>query len=184
MAASGWSPNSWAIWLAQPRVPSRRTVQLIACATASAAWASDRCSPDANSASHLASLTFSRAMTSLRAFPCQAIARLGGAQFSIIDTERARGYQIPAMPGCTPAANDSGPRGYALYRTKPGWDDDGLPFGGLSVGELIAADGAATAALWADLLTRDLIGEVVARQRPVDDPLLDIAPQPALLLRS
>lgn len=75
---------------------------------------------------------------------------------------------------CLLAANDSGPRGYALYRTKPGWDDDGLPFGSLSVGELIAADGAATAALWADLLTRDLIGEVVARQRPVDDPLLDM----------
>ena len=75
---------------------------------------------------------------------------------------------------CLLAADDSGPRGYALYRTKPDWDDDGLPFGSLSVGELMAADAAATAALWADLLTRDLIGEVVARQRPVDDPLLDM----------
>jgi predicted acetyltransferase len=75
---------------------------------------------------------------------------------------------------CLLAADDSGPSGYALYRTKPDWDDDGLPSGSLSVGELIAADGAATAALWADLLTRDLIGEVVARQRPVDDPLLDM----------
>ena len=75
---------------------------------------------------------------------------------------------------CLLADDDSGPRGYALYRTKPDWSEDGLPFGSLSVRELIAADPAVTAALWTDLLTRDLIGEVVARQRPVDDPLLDM----------
>ncbi len=75
---------------------------------------------------------------------------------------------------CLLAGDDSGPRGYALYRTQPGWDDDALPYGSLSVRELVATDAAATAALWADLLTRDLIGEVVARQRPVDDPLLDM----------
>jgi predicted acetyltransferase len=75
---------------------------------------------------------------------------------------------------CLLAVGDAGPRGYALYRTKPGWADDGLPSGGLSVHELITADAAASAALWSDLLTRDLIGEVVARQRPVDDPLLDM----------
>jgi predicted acetyltransferase len=75
---------------------------------------------------------------------------------------------------CLLAGDESGPRGYALYRTKPDWDEDGLPFGRLWVGELMATDAAATAALWADLLTRDLIGEVVARQRPVDDPLLEM----------
>jgi predicted acetyltransferase len=75
---------------------------------------------------------------------------------------------------CLLAGDASGPRGYALYRTRPDWDEDGLPYGRLSVRELIAADAAAAAALWADLLTRDLIGEVVARQRPVDDPLLDM----------
>jgi len=75
---------------------------------------------------------------------------------------------------CLLAGDDAGPRGYALYRTKPDWDDDGLPYGSLSVRELIAADAAAAAALWSDLLTRDLVGEVVARHRPVDDPLLDL----------
>lgn len=74
---------------------------------------------------------------------------------------------------CLLAADNSGPRGYALYRAKPDWDDD-LPSGSLSVRELIAADATAMVALWSDLLTRDLIGEVVARQRPVDDPLLDM----------
>jgi predicted acetyltransferase len=75
---------------------------------------------------------------------------------------------------CLLAEDDSGPRGYALYRTRPDWDDDSLPSGRLSIRELIAPDAVATAALWTDLLTRDLIGEVVARQRPVDDPLLDM----------
>ena len=75
---------------------------------------------------------------------------------------------------CLLAGDDAGPRGYALYRTKPDWDDDGLPYGRLSVRELIATDTGAAAALWADLLTRDLIGEVVAGHRPVNDPLLDM----------
>jgi predicted acetyltransferase len=35
-------------------------------------------------------------------------------------------------------------------------------------------DAPATAALWRDLLTRDLVSHVVARQRPVDEPLLDL----------
>jgi predicted acetyltransferase len=72
------------------------------------------------------------------------------------------------------AEDDSGPRGYALYRTKSDWAEDGLPAGSLLVRELIAADARATAALWTDLLTRDLIDEVVAGQRPVDDPLLEM----------
>ena len=75
---------------------------------------------------------------------------------------------------CLLAGDDAGPRGYALYRTKPDWDDDGLPYGSLSVRELIATDAAAAAALWTDLLTRDLIGEVAARNRPADEPLLEM----------
>jgi len=66
-AASGWSPNSWAIRLAQPAIPNRRTVCLIASASASAAGASDRCSPDANKATDRASFTFKRVMKSLPA---------------------------------------------------------------------------------------------------------------------
>ena len=48
---------------------------------------------------------------------------------------------------CLLAGDDSGPRGYAVYRTRPDHEDDGLPYGSLSVGELVAADGAAMAAL-------------------------------------
>jgi predicted acetyltransferase len=93
-------------------------------------------------------------------------------QSILADPEFGRRGMSPLK--CVLAGDESGPRGYALYRTKPDWAEDGLPSGSLSVRELIAADAAATAALWTDLLTRDLIGEVVARLRPVDDPLLDM----------
>jgi hypothetical protein len=66
-AASGWSPNSWTIRLMQPRWPSCRTVRLITSVKTLAVRVSDHCSPDANSASHRAWLTFNRFMASL---PC------------------------------------------------------------------------------------------------------------------
>ena len=87
-------------------------------------------------------------------------------QSILADPESGRRAMSPLK--CLLAGDDSGPRGYALYRTKPDWTEDGLPSGVLAVRELIATDAAATAALWTDLLTRDLIGEVVARQRPVE----------------
>jgi len=72
------------------------------------------------------------------------------------------------------AEDDGGPRGYALYHTQTEWGEDALPSGTLTVSELLAADPGATAALWADLLSRDLISEVRASQRPEDDPLLQL----------
>jgi predicted acetyltransferase len=72
------------------------------------------------------------------------------------------------------AQDDRGPRGYALYRVKPDWSDDGLPCGTLIVREIVSADAAATAALWRDLLSRDLVSQVAAWQRPVDEPLLEL----------
>ena len=92
-------------------------------------------------------------------------------QSTLADPEIDRGGRSPLK--LLLAAGDAGPCGYALYRTKPDWEDD-LPSGTLSVQELMTTDAVAGAALWADLLTRDLIGEVVARMRPVDDPVLDM----------
>ena len=74
---------------------------------------------------------------------------------------------------CVLAEDDSGPRGYALYRAQGRWDEDRfLPESLLDVRELVAADPAARAALWRDLLSRDLLSEITARLRPVDDPVL------------
>ena len=74
---------------------------------------------------------------------------------------------------CVLAEDDSGPRGYALYSAvEPAGGEPFLPADVLTVRELIAVDPAASAALWTDLLSRDLTGEFRARLRPVDDPLL------------
>jgi predicted acetyltransferase len=74
---------------------------------------------------------------------------------------------------CVLAEDDSGPRGYALYSAANRWDrDTSLPDSSLTVREMIGADAAASAALAADLLSRDLTTEFRVRGRPVDDPLL------------
>ena len=78
---------------------------------------------------------------------------------------------------CLLAEDATGPRGYALYRTKPSWQD-GVPAGTLRLCELVATDPAATSSLWSDLLHRDLVSEVIAPIRPIDDPLLAMLADP------
>jgi len=72
---------------------------------------------------------------------------------------------------CLLAEDASGPRGYALYSGVDTWSGF-LPENVLTVRELMAVDPAASATLWADLLTRDLTSEFRIPRRPVDDPLL------------
>jgi predicted acetyltransferase len=128
--------------------------------------------------------------------------RLRLAEPSAVTAELAKVYQAvqPAQPGffarsedwwsrvlhdppeerhgfaplrCLLAEDAAGVRGYALYSAAGGWDDPtGLPAGRLAVRELLAADPAASAALWGNLLSRDLVSSVSAEYRPADDPLL------------
>jgi predicted acetyltransferase len=87
------------------------------------------------------------------------------------DPEKDRKDASPLR--CLLAEDDDGPRGYALYSGVGRWDDDlFLPDGQLDIRELVATDPPASAALWADLLSRDLTTTVRAAIRPVDDPLL------------
>jgi predicted acetyltransferase len=86
------------------------------------------------------------------------------------DPEHRRSGRSPQR--CVIAEDDAGPRGYALYSVRPSWGDDGIPDGVLQVRELMATDPAAYAAIWNDLLSRDLVSEVRAVSRPVDEPLL------------
>jgi len=80
---------------------------------------------------------------------------------------------------CLLAEDDSGPRGYAVFTSAERWDEDaGLPEGVLEVSEAITTDPAATAALWGNLLSQDLLSEFHARRRPVDDPLLYLLADP------
>ena len=63
-----------------------------------------------------------------------------------------------------------GPRGFALYRIKMGWDR-GSPAGELRLEFLIAATPEAYAALWRYLLDVDLIAKISGQMRPLDEPL-------------
>ena len=72
---------------------------------------------------------------------------------------------------CLLAEDGNGPRGYALYSGVDHWAEF-LPENVLTVRELMAVDPAASATLWADLLSRDLTSEFRVLRRPVDDPLL------------
>jgi predicted acetyltransferase len=73
---------------------------------------------------------------------------------------------------CVVAEDETGPRGYALYSVKPKWGSDALPAAELYVPELFGLDRDATLTLWADLFSRDLIGEISTGSRPLDDSLL------------
>ena len=79
---------------------------------------------------------------------------------------------------CVIAEDPSGPRGYALYAVKPEWGRDGIPAQVLMLRDLYWTDPAACAALWTDMLSRDLVGEVRARVRPADDPILHLLADP------
>jgi hypothetical protein len=67
-AASGWSPNSWAIRLTQPATPNHPTAALIQLASSCAVGASDGYKPDAKSASQRALFTFNLVMSGLHGF--------------------------------------------------------------------------------------------------------------------
>jgi predicted acetyltransferase len=92
-------------------------------------------------------------------------------QGTIYDPAESRHGTTPLH--CMLAEDDSGLRGYALYRGEPSWEaETSLPAAVLNVRELVAADQAAAVAMWTDLLSRDLTVEFNIRNRPVDDPLL------------
>jgi predicted acetyltransferase len=60
--------------------------------------------------------------------------------------------------------------GYALYATRPRWEDE-RPVGEVRVREVVAATPAAHARLWAFLLDQDLTRSVVWEFAPADEPL-------------
>lgn len=90
-------------------------------------------------------------------------------ELAVSDLDFVRDGKSPLR--CVLADGRSGPRGYALYATKSRWDEDGQPTGVIVVHELFGADSETVAALWADLLSRDLVSTAHAARRPADDPL-------------
>lgn len=100
----------------------------------------------------------------------------GWWESSVADPESLRQGNSPLR--CVIAEDQSGPRGYALYAAKPDWGRDGMPAQVLFVRELFWTDPSAAAALWADLLSRDLVTEVRTRMRPADDPIQHLLADP------
>src|SRR5947207_8050128 len=70
--------------------------------------------------------------------------------------------------------------GYVAYRIKGDWPH-GAPSGELSVSELVATTPIAYASLWRYCFDVDLVGEIKARRRPPDDPLLHLVAEPRRL---
>jgi predicted acetyltransferase len=68
------------------------------------------------------------------------------------------------------------PEGYAVFRTRRGWNDRG-PDGRIHLRELVAGTPVAAAALWRHLLDYDLIGAVHA-EIPLDDPIIRMLADP------
>jgi predicted acetyltransferase len=69
------------------------------------------------------------------------------------------------------------PDGYARYDVKADWND-GLPVHKLSLHELVGTNTAASFELWSYVLDLDLVREVTAYSRPVDEPLRWVLDEP------
>lgn len=83
-----------------------------------------------------------------------------------------RGAERKRIAVVRDAAGD--PRGYAVFRRKEDWGDEGLPAGTVNVHDALALDPAAARALWGTLLDLDLMGRVKLHNLAPDDALLGL----------
>jgi predicted acetyltransferase len=98
----------------------------------------------------------------------------------LADEPEDRGGASPLR--CVIAEDPAGPRGYALFSGSSRWEGPTfLPDSAVSAREIMTADPAAAAAIWADLLSRDLVTEFRSQLRPVDDPVLYLLADPRRL---
>ncbi|MGW0532012.1 GNAT family N-acetyltransferase [Streptomyces sp. NPDC003032] len=95
----------------------------------------------------------------------------GWERLGLLDPESERGGASPLQ--CVVAERAGELVGYVRFAVKPDWDWKG-PKGAVHVRDLEAQDPAACAALWRFLFDIDLTSSVFARNRPVDDPLLQL----------
>ncbi|AZM53248.1 GNAT family N-acetyltransferase [Streptomyces sp. WAC 01529] len=95
----------------------------------------------------------------------------GWERLGLLDPPGERGGASPLQGVVAERAGE--PVGYARFAVKPDWEWQG-PKGAVHVRDLEALDPAAYAALWRFLFDIDLTSSVLARNRPVDDPLLQL----------
>lgn len=68
-------------------------------------------------------------------------------------------------------SDDGEPDGFVAWRAKSKWTDHGLPDMRVHVGKLYGVDDEVEMALWQHVMSIDLVREVHAWGRPVDEPL-------------
>jgi predicted acetyltransferase len=72
------------------------------------------------------------------------------------------------------AEDSDGLNGYARYRVKADWGEDGYGKGEVAISDLFADRPEAWVGLWSYLLSQDLMTTFVARLRSPEDPIFDI----------
>ncbi|MFE9243625.1 GNAT family N-acetyltransferase [Nocardiopsis sp. NPDC006938] len=92
---------------------------------------------------------------------------------ALFDGPARRGDKAPLMAAVV--SGPDGPLGYALYRVKAKWEDDGAQ-GEAHVQEITATTPAAWAALFDHLFSRDLVTKVFFPFLPADCPLHHLLP--------
>lgn len=101
--------------------------------------------------------------------PGMLVRQPGWERLPLADPESARDGATPLL--CVTAELDGECTGYARYAVKSSWGTGG-PDGTVLLRDLEAVDPASYAALWRYLFGIDLTSRLMARNRPVDDPLL------------
>jgi predicted acetyltransferase len=89
-------------------------------------------------------------------------------------------FGAAAAGSFSPAFYIAHPDGYASYRIEEQWND-GRPAHNLRISEFVANTSEAHAALWHTLLSVDLVGPIICREVPVDDPLPYLLTNPRAL---
>ncbi|WP_049572521.1 GNAT family N-acetyltransferase [Nocardiopsis sp. SBT366] len=92
---------------------------------------------------------------------------------ALFDGPARRGDKAPLMAAVV--GGPDGPLGYALYRVRARWEEDGAQ-GEAHVQEITATTPAAWAALFEHLFSRDLVAKVYFPFLPVDCPLHHLLP--------
>ncbi|WP_395571395.1 GNAT family N-acetyltransferase [Streptomyces sp. BK79] len=92
--------------------------------------------------------------------------RPGWERLGLLDPESKREGASPLQ--CVLARRDGEVTGYARFRVRPGWGNEG-PSGTVVLADLAGLDPATEAALWRFLFDIDLTTRLTARGRPVDE---------------
>ncbi|WP_405597694.1 GNAT family N-acetyltransferase [Streptomyces sp. NBC_01410] len=97
--------------------------------------------------------------------------RPGWERLPLLDPESERHGSSPMQ--CVVAEREGEIVGFVRFHTKPDWDTQG-PKGSITLRHIEALDPVTYAVLWRFLFDIDLTVQVVARNRPLDDPLLHL----------